>query len=84
MGKRSAPIGHLKAKKITTLTCIPSWLPFFPSILFFPQSKPKAFPPNQQVSLRTLTSGGLPLHGGAIPAWQTSSLHVCVRGKSVG
>ena len=36
------------------------------------------------MSFRTLTSGGLPLRGGALCAWQAPGLHVCVRGKSVG
>ena len=38
-----------------------------------------AFPlSNQQRSLRTLTSGGLPLRGGSLRAWQASGLRVCV------
>lgn len=32
---------------------------------------------NPQVSFRTLTSGGLPLRGGALRAWQTSALRDC-------
>jgi hypothetical protein len=32
---------------------------------------------NQEVSLRTLTSGGLPLRGGALRAWQGSGLSGC-------